>query len=214
MSLLIPITELTNRQGANLNPVPKLYGVPSIAKIRERGSSSVIIMDGKKVNEERTVSEDFATVEALVNDGIQDFIITLNETNGNKIGLKASQIVEIYENALTNSIVRYRDNERSEDIFFTVSETMDDIRGLVPTSPQYKSYISRLTQVGTSAPTEVVIKDEIGMGAWARFATGFYGNIPLVALVSDKTAVFGSVTFGVSPTDDMYSVYIDRKSVV
>ena len=49
MSLLIPITELTNRQGANLNPVPKLYGVPSIAKIRERGSSSVIIMDGKEI---------------------------------------------------------------------------------------------------------------------------------------------------------------------
>lgn len=208
MSLLIPVTELTNRQGLNSSPIPKLYGVPSIVKVRERGSSSAIIMDGKKVNEERTVSEDYTTIKALVNDGIQDFIISLNETNGKKVLLKASKIVEVYENTVGNSIVRYRGSERAEDIFYIVTETMDDMRGLIPTSPQYKSYISRLTQTGTSAPTEVVIKDEIGMGAWSRFATGFYGNIPLTPLVSDKTAVFGSINFADNISDDMYSVFM------
>jgi len=71
-----------------------------------------------------------------------------------------------------------------------------------------KVYASKLTQVGTNSPTEVVIKDEIGMGGWTRFAQGFYANIPSVAIDSSKTVVLGSVTFGVTGTENMYSLYM------
>jgi hypothetical protein len=51
-----------------------------------------------------------------------------------------------------------------------------------------KVYKSRITQVGTNNPTEIVIIDEIGMTGWQRFAAGTYANFPAVPF-DEKFAV-------------------------
>lgn len=88
---------------------------------------------------------------------------------------------------------------------YRLNELLNDMLGF---SQPYKSYVARITQSGTDAPTAAVIVDEIGGGAWSRASAGFYNFVPNIAFDSSKTAVFGSVNFGENGTDDMYSVYM------
>ena len=143
MGVLIPITEETNRQGTNDPFISKLYGIPFINKIRENGAKSTIILDGKRYDEERIVSESKSTIDALVNSGYLDFMFnltvknvsgSLNDDYPYSISLTASQIVEVYEDSETpsDSIVRYRDDSKQEDTLYTVDEDLAAITALMP----------------------------------------------------------------------------------
>jgi len=143
MGVLIPVTEETNRQGVNDPFVSKLYGIPFINKIRENGAKSTIILDGKRCDEERIVSESKSTIDALVNSGYLDFMfnLTVKNTSGSlnddypySISLTASQIVEVYEDSKTpsDSIIRYRDDSKQEDTLYTVDEDLAAITALMP----------------------------------------------------------------------------------
>jgi len=190
MSILISVTEETNRQGANNPPIPKLYGVPSISLVRDNGTSATIILDGKRENEERIVSESYEAIDGLVTTGYTDSMVSLTQTNGELITVKASGIVEVYDNDSGKGVVRFRDSEKVEDTIYTVEETLSDISTLVPVG--YKSYVVRLSQTGTNAPVPTIVVDELGWSAfsWSRFSAGFYGLVPTPATVTSKTAVF------------------------
>jgi hypothetical protein len=208
MSILIAVTEETNRQGVNNPPIPKLYGAPSISLVRDNGTSATIILDGKKLNEERIVSESYSVITDLVATGYTDSMISLTQTNGELVTLKASGIVEAYDNSDGKGVVIYRDNEKTEDIPYIVEETISDISSLVPSS--YKSYIVRLSQTGTNNPVATVVVDELGYSAfsWARFATGFYGLVPIPSLVASKTAVYvGLNVFNLTGSVEMVEAY-------
>ena len=142
MAILIPVTEETNRQGVNNPFISKLYGVPFINKIRENGVKSTIILDGKRNDEERIVSESKSTIDALVSSGYLDFMFnltvknvsgSLNDDYPYSASLKASQIVEVYSNPETpsDSIVRYRDESKQEDTLYTVDEDLAAIISLM-----------------------------------------------------------------------------------
>jgi len=132
MSILIQVTEESNRQGSNNPPISKLYGIPFISLVRDNGVSATIILDGKRNNEERIVSEDYATISSLIDVGYIDSIINLNQTNGDLLGVKTSSIVEVQEDESGNSIITYRDSEKQVDIQYTVSEDMATILSLIP----------------------------------------------------------------------------------
>lgn len=134
MSILLQVTEESNRQGRNTPPINKLYGIPSISLVRDNGTSATIILDGKRNNEERIVSEPYDSIKALTNSGYTDFILPLNQTNGKEILLRASNIVEIYDNPEGKGVVRFRDEDKSEDITYTVDENIESIIGLTPSS--------------------------------------------------------------------------------
>jgi len=140
MSILVPVTEESNRQGALRTPVSKLYGIPHVSLMRSRGSKTVLFIGGV-VLEERLVSQDYATLDPLFNSGYSDFLLPLNVigTGGNindtypyKVSLRASNIVEIYEQEEdpSNSVVRYRDNEKKDDKLYIVDESINDILSL------------------------------------------------------------------------------------
>jgi hypothetical protein len=134
MSILIAVTEKTTRQGTHPTPIPKLYGVPFITQLLDNGTSATVILDGKRDNEERIVSETYATVEALANVGYIDFLLPLTITeDGSSISLRACAIVEVYDNNAGKGVVRYRDAEKIEDKFYTVDEDIAAIVALIPT---------------------------------------------------------------------------------
>ncbi len=61
---------------------------------------------------------------------------------------------------------------------------------LTGSSISYKSYNSVITQTGTTAPTEVVLQNDLGLGpiSWARLSTGEY-EATLTGLFTDPTKV-------------------------
>ena len=127
MSILLQVTEETNRQGLNTPPITKLYGVPNISLVRDNGVSATIMLDGRRNNEERIVSESYATVLALISSGYTDLFLSLTQTNGSPLLVKASKIIEVYDNENSKGVVRYRDNQKSEDDFYTVEENVETI---------------------------------------------------------------------------------------
>jgi hypothetical protein len=173
MSILISITELTNRQGTNNPPVPKLYGVPFINQVINNGTSATIILNGKRNNEERIISETSTEILALTNVGYKDFILEVTLTSGVIIGLKASQIVEAEADNSGNTIIRFRDYEKQEDTPYTITETLSEILDLCPITP--KVYFANLAISGTDAPVATVIQNDLGGEVvWSRFASGWY----------------------------------------
>jgi len=155
MSILIQGTEIQNSQGQSTSIV-KLYGVPFINTLRARDTDCVIVLNGRRNNEERIVSESYSTVSALASLGHSDFVIpiTVKAVSGvnrdsypYSLSIKASQIVEVYANPQdsNDSIIRVRDEEKIEDVYYTVDETLADIVALaIPAA--YKSYKALLSQ--------------------------------------------------------------------
>jgi len=203
MGVLIPITEETNRQGTNDPFISKLYGIPFINKIRENGAKSTIILDGKRYDEERIVSESKSTIDALVNSGYLDFMFnltvknvsgSLNDDYPYSISLTASQIVEVYKDSETpsDSIVRYRDDSKQEDTLYTVDEDLAAITALMPSiGGGGGNGIYGGSGIAPSA-TAVTLTDRIDIGAGIfSTADGYYqgGNKILY------TNVGGSNTF-------------------
>lgn len=203
MGVLIPITEETNRQGTNDPFISKLYGIPFINKIRENGAKSTIILDGKRYDEERIVSESKSTIDALVNSGYLDFMFnltvknvsgSLNDDYPYSISLTASQIVEVYEDSETpsDSIIRYRDDSKQEDTLYTVDEDLAAITALMPSiGGGGGNGIYGGSGIAPSA-TAVTLTDRIDIGAGIfSTADGYYqgGNKILY------TNVGGSNTF-------------------
>ena len=125
MAVLIPVTEVSNRQVTHKVPVSKLYGIPHISKMRTRGSNTVLDI-GSGVSEERVVSETYDELSPLASNGYLDSLIPLNVINVTgrndkypyKTSLKSSNIVEAYydETNSLNSIIRYRDEEKKGDV--------------------------------------------------------------------------------------------------
>jgi len=136
MSILIQVTEESNRQGANNPFIQKLYGVPNISLIRDNGASASIIIDGRKNNEERVVSESYETIKLAVESGYIDFVVPLTQLDGRKVLLRASNIIEAYNTGTSNSnaVLRYRDEDKSEDDLYTLEENISEILNLVPST--------------------------------------------------------------------------------
>ncbi len=134
MSILIQVTEESNRQGVNNPAISKLYGVPFISLVRDNGASATVILDGKRSNEERIVSESYASISTLVNAGYIDSLISLNQVDGELVSLKTSGIVEAQEDQSGNSIIMYRDSEKQVDVQYVVTESMVAILALIPTA--------------------------------------------------------------------------------
>jgi len=134
MSILIQVTEESNRQGTNNPFIQKLYGVPNISLIRDNGTSASIIIDGRKNNEERIVSESYETIKLVVEEGYIDFVIPLTQLGGRKVLLRASNIIEAYNTGTgkPRAIVRYRDNDKTEDDLYTLDQNISEILDLVP----------------------------------------------------------------------------------
>ena len=133
MPILIQVTEETNRQGINSPAISKLYGVPSISLVRDNGTSATIILDGKRSNEERIVSETYSTISDLIDVGYTDGFVLLDQANGDALSLRAANIVEVQENDASESIITYRDNDKQVDVQYVVTETMVQILALLPT---------------------------------------------------------------------------------
>lgn len=147
MGILLYVTEERNRQGSLNIPAPKLYGIPYITKMRANGNkTNIFISSGSDVQEERVVSESYSDLNLLANIGYVDFLIPLtvigisgnvNDNYPYIASLKASDIVEVSQSASNqnNSIVRYRNPSRKEDIFYTVQEDLATIQSITPASP-------------------------------------------------------------------------------
>lgn len=147
MSILIAITEETNRQGTHNTPIFKLYGANFISKVVDNGTSATIILDGKRENEERIISESYTVVTDFIKDGYINFVLPLTQVGGRKIALNAESIVEISSNADGNSVVRYRDDEKIEDEIFIVTDNIVTILLSVPTTlTGLSNYRVELTQ--------------------------------------------------------------------
>ncbi len=192
MAILIQVTEESGRQGVNETPISKLYGIPYFSSVSDNGTSATIIIDGRNSNEERVVSETYADIKTASEVGYLDFMLALNNVDGTDISLKASGIVEVYENSDSKGVIRYRDHERTEDIFYTVDEDMTAILALIPTaggSLPYKSLVMLVSQTGGSAPTFTVLENTLGGGpSFLRLNTGWYALTTLSSvLTSGKT---------------------------
>ena len=136
---LINVTETKLRQLTHATPIAKLYGTKYISTSKANGSACTIFMDGKYLNEERVVSETFSAINALTTGGYIDFLITLtvkalngvDVTTAYSQSIRASQIVEAWAEG-ADSVVKLRNDDRSEDMLVTVDETLAAIMLLVP----------------------------------------------------------------------------------
>jgi hypothetical protein len=208
MSILISVSESKYNGFTHPSAVTKLIGVPFITKIDTQGSDTLIVTDGKRTNDERIISGSVADTIALASGGYSDFVLSVtakaDSTNQGLstpkvIGIKASSIVEIYEDPNTegdaiDSIIRVRDAEQQEDIIYTVDETITEITALIPTRASkngYKEYLALLTQTGTSAPTAVVIKNELsGTVVWSYANVGVYDGTLTGEFLANTTGIF------------------------
>jgi len=224
MGILLPVTETSNRQGV-LNPsVPKLYGIPYISKVRDVNGRTTIILDGKKVNEERIVSDTYDDLSVLLATSYSDFglALTVNSVSGNKVDnypvslvIKASSIVEAYDNTNgSGGVVRVRDEDLKEDIFYFTTEDIAAIQALVPANPAsrpYTVYSAIITQAGEDAPVPAVLENTVGSVVWARTGAGTYtATFPTnfvedkyfigndLALAADQNPISVIVTYAVS----------------
>ena len=199
MGVLIPITEISNRQGVNNAPVSKLYGAPHISKIRSRGSNTAVFI-GSETYEERVISETYDDISPLVSSGYLESLISLTVTglSGNindkypyKTSLKTSNIIEVYKNESypSKSIVRYKDEHKQGDVLYTVSESLTDIQALIPASK--KVYSAIYSQTGTNPPVEdQVFENELGGTiSWIYIIPGFYFGTLVGAFPAGKTVV-------------------------
>ena len=162
MPILIQVTEESNRQGTNNPPIDKLYGVPSMSLVRDNGTSATIILDGKRTNEERIVSETYTEIMNLIEPGYTDAFIDLNQTNGESLSLRAGKIVEIQADESGNSIVRYRDNEKQEDIQYIVTENFATILSLLPAGGGggSQTLLQTLALGNVTGSNDIVISDD------------------------------------------------------
>jgi hypothetical protein len=144
-AILISLTEIVNNQGVEIEPLTKLIGLPFLTKVREINTRTILTIDGRRVNEEREVSETYDQVKVLSELGYSDFLLPITVLNVDggirdnypyETSILASKIIEIYSedstNPSSNSIIRFRDDETSIDVFYTVSEDLSQIQSLIP----------------------------------------------------------------------------------
>jgi hypothetical protein len=229
MSILIQGTEIQNSQGQS-TLIVKLYGVPFINALRARDTDCVIVLDGRRNNEERVVSETYSAISALASVGYIDFVlpVTVKAVSGvnrdsypYSLSIKASQIVEIYANPQdsNDSIIRARDEDKIEDVFYTVDETLAAIVALIPSvaaAPTYKVYRALLTQTGTNAPVATVLENTLGGEiVWTRpgLAGSYSGKLTNMFPNENKVIIFTQQTYSTTYITT-YAYYSDSNTIL
>jgi len=211
MGILIPITEKSNRQGSNTPPVSKLYGVPNISLIRDNGTSATIILDGKREVEERIVSETYAAIKSLVEVSYSDFLLPLNQTDGNQLSLKASGVVEVYNDTESKGVVRYRDNENSEDTIYHVEENISSILLLIPETEGLASQLNIDNSTGDNnivVKTNQIIKSDVDGGGQFNLSANIFNESSISTAYMDGGLANGNVLSGF-----VYYDGLDRSSI-
>ena len=125
--MLISVSEIQNRQGKLNSPIKKLYGSKFINLVKDSSPNTTIIFEGMYGIEERVVSNPYT--EVVKEGNHKDFLLPLTNLSKDKISLKVSCIVEVYEEE--NTTIRYREYNSKVDEVFSVTESMDDIKKLI-----------------------------------------------------------------------------------
>jgi hypothetical protein len=191
MSILISLSEEQAGSTTHASAITKLYSVPFINKTRQYPADTtktVLHLDGKGGVDERLVSETSTVVNNLVNGGYVDFmlVLTVKAVSGNindsypySMSVKASAVVEIYAdpNDANDSIVRVRDEDKQEDVFYTVDETLAVITGL---SPEATVGFTRFSRIFTQAEVRTLNSANGGYGPEILADPGINGAYQII----------------------------------
>lgn len=90
-----------------------------------------------------------------------------------------------------NNFIRAQDlNDVIDAVNTEIADVVSDVTNI---TPSYKIYRALLTQVGTAAPTAVVLENTVGTIVWTRVANGSYRGTLAGAFLADKVFSPGSV---------------------
>lgn len=93
----------------------------------------------------------------------------------------------------------------------TKNFTLEDIASfVVDSTAKYKSYTAMVYQSGTSAPTAVVMENNIGNIVWARSSAGTYTASLSHAFTEDKTWI---ICFNQNNSKQVYGTWSDASTI-
>jgi hypothetical protein len=159
-----------------------------IIKIYDKDSQTVVEYASGELSRNLTKKVDgaVATVAALASNVFSTTYL------GGTIYLNSDRIVSV-EEVSSKAWVTYDNNGENPELL-KLDVDKSTFEAAVPTTQSlngYKEYIALLTQTGTSAPTAVVIKNELsGTVVWSYANVGVYDGTLVGEFLDDTTGVF------------------------
>lgn len=91
----------------------------------------------------------------------------------------------------------------------SIQTDVEDLQNNPVDSRPYKVYTALLTQIGTNAPTPIVLENTLGNIIWSREGVGAYTGVLTNAFVENKTAILYALN---NDSNFDYSIQMYRES--